>query len=111
MKRLFSKFEKGQGLTEYALILMLVAVVVLVVCALLGPSVNNMLEKIKAEQPKETYLLGEYCNSDSLTCFVMKEKQTPGKNEAPKCPVSQIINDTRFDLKPNTCRFEVETKR
>ena len=34
--------QKGQGLVEYALILVLVAVVVIVVLALLGPAIGNV---------------------------------------------------------------------
>jgi pilus assembly protein Flp/PilA len=39
--------EKGQGLVEYALILVLVAVVVIVVLALLGPAIAKPLGDIK----------------------------------------------------------------
>lgn len=39
---LFSPVEKGQGLVEYALILILVAVAVLVVLALLGPAIGSL---------------------------------------------------------------------
>ena len=38
--------EKGQGLVEYALILVLVAVVVIVILALLGPAIGNVFSKI-----------------------------------------------------------------
>jgi pilus assembly protein Flp/PilA len=38
--------EKGQGLVEYALILVLVAVVVIVILALLGPAVGNIFSNI-----------------------------------------------------------------
>mgnify|MGYP000191622032 CR=1 FL=1 len=43
---LFSPAERGQGLVEYALILILVAVVVLIVLALLGPAIGNMFSNI-----------------------------------------------------------------
>ena len=43
---LFAPKEKGQGLVEYALILVLVAVVVIVVLAVLGPLVANVFESI-----------------------------------------------------------------
>ena len=39
---LFSPKEKGQGLVEYALILVLVAIVVIVILALLGPAIGNV---------------------------------------------------------------------
>ena len=38
--------EKGQGLVEYALILVLVAVVVIVILALLGPYMTNIFTDI-----------------------------------------------------------------
>ena len=43
---LFAPKEKGQGLVEYALILVLVAVVVIVVLALLGPQIANIFGQI-----------------------------------------------------------------
>ena len=43
---LFSPKEKGQGLVEYALILVLVAVVVIVVMQILGPTVGNVFSSI-----------------------------------------------------------------
>jgi pilus assembly protein Flp/PilA len=39
----FLKEEEGQGLIEYALVLVLVAVVVIAVFALLGPYINDWL--------------------------------------------------------------------
>ena len=38
--------EEGQGLVEYALILVLVAIVVLVILALVGPAVGNMFSNV-----------------------------------------------------------------
>jgi pilus assembly protein Flp/PilA len=40
------KDTKGQGLVEYALILVLVAVVVIVILALLGPAIGNVFSNI-----------------------------------------------------------------
>ena len=45
---MFFAKEKGQGLVEYALILVLVAIVVIVVLAILGPSISNIFENIIA---------------------------------------------------------------
>jgi Flp/Fap pilin component. len=42
----FAPKEKGQGLVEYALILVLVAIVVIVVLALLGPIVGRMFSNV-----------------------------------------------------------------
>jgi pilus assembly protein Flp/PilA len=43
---LFAPKEKGQGLVEYALILVLVAVVVIVILALVGPAIGNIFSNI-----------------------------------------------------------------
>lgn len=37
---------KGQGLTEYALILVLVAVVVLAILMVLGPQIGNVFSRV-----------------------------------------------------------------
>jgi len=39
---LFAPKEKGQGLVEYALILVLVAIVVIAILAILGPTIGNV---------------------------------------------------------------------
>lgn len=43
---LISNKEKGQGLVEYALILVLVAMVVIAVLTLLGPQIGNAFSQI-----------------------------------------------------------------
>ena len=43
---LFAPKEKGQGLVEYALFLVLVAVVVIVILALLGPAIGKIFSNI-----------------------------------------------------------------
>ena len=45
---LFSPKEKGQGLVEYALILVLVAIVVIAALTLLGPLVAEIFSDINA---------------------------------------------------------------
>lgn len=40
--------EQGQGLVEYALILVLVAIVVIAILALLGPAIGNVFSNIYA---------------------------------------------------------------
>lgn len=44
--KIFKRTEKGQGLVEYALVLVLVLVVVVVILALLGPTIGNILDNI-----------------------------------------------------------------
>ncbi len=43
---LFAPKEKGQGLVEYALILVLIAVVVIAILVLLGPIIGNVFSEI-----------------------------------------------------------------
>jgi len=43
---LYIPHQEGQGLVEYALILVLVAVVVIVILAILGPSIGNIFSNI-----------------------------------------------------------------
>ncbi|MBI5031269.1 MAG: pilus assembly protein [Chloroflexi bacterium] len=38
--------EEGQGLVEYALILVLVAIVVITILALLGPQIANIFSRV-----------------------------------------------------------------
>lgn len=45
---LFSPKEKGQGLVEYALILVLVAIVVIAALMILGPLIGNVFSKINS---------------------------------------------------------------
>lgn len=43
---LFLEREEGQGLVEYALILVLVAIVVIAILTLLGPQIGNVFSRI-----------------------------------------------------------------
>jgi len=43
---LYAPKEKGQGLVEYALILVLVAVVVIVILSLLGPAIGGVFSDV-----------------------------------------------------------------
>ena len=45
-RMLYAPKERGQGLVEYALILVLIAVVVIVILALLGPAIGNVFSNI-----------------------------------------------------------------
>jgi pilus assembly protein Flp/PilA len=46
---LFSLKEKGQGMVEYALILVLVAVVVIAALSIMGPLVRNVFSTINSK--------------------------------------------------------------
>jgi pilus assembly protein Flp/PilA len=48
MIRKFLNSKKGQGLVEYALILVLVAIVVMIILALLGPAIGNVFSNVVA---------------------------------------------------------------
>jgi pilus assembly protein Flp/PilA len=45
---LFAPKEKGQGLVEYALILVLVAIVVIAALIVLGPMIGNVFSKVNS---------------------------------------------------------------
>ena len=48
--------EKGQGLVEYALILVLIAVVVLAVLLILGPIIGNAFSEVNSELERVSYV-------------------------------------------------------
>ncbi len=41
--------QEGQGLVEYALILVLVAIVVIAILAILGPQIGNIFSRITSQ--------------------------------------------------------------
>lgn len=45
---LFIPRQEGQGLVEYALILVLVAIVVIAILTLLGPALGNVFSSVKS---------------------------------------------------------------
>jgi pilus assembly protein Flp/PilA len=47
----FAPKEKGQGLVEYAIILAFVAIVVIAVMRLLGPTIGNVFSTLNSEIP------------------------------------------------------------
>lgn len=51
MNLMVAKREKGQGFAEYAVILILVAMVVIVALALMGPTIGNMYSSINSAFP------------------------------------------------------------
>ncbi len=60
-----SSAERGQGLVEYALILVLVAVVVIVILALLGPSIRTVFAQVNCEFNTEC----KVCKADANQCM------------------------------------------
>lgn len=48
---LFRVHERGQGFFEYALIILLVALIVIAVVVLLGPFIGNMFTKVNSGFP------------------------------------------------------------
>jgi pilus assembly protein Flp/PilA len=43
---MFKMQKKGQGLVEYALILVLVAIVIIIILSVLGPAIGNVFSQI-----------------------------------------------------------------
>ena len=92
--------EKGQGLVEYALILVLVTVVVLVILALVGPSVNNIFH------PKiERHMLATYCYNDDQVCTKVDSVVS---DKVASCEPTIVYGDQTYDLK--SCNFENRVK-
>lgn len=50
---LFVPREEGQGLTEYAMLLAFIALIVVVILYVLGPAVGNLYSTINANWPGE----------------------------------------------------------
>ncbi|MFN8383835.1 MAG: hypothetical protein U0V02_17995 [Anaerolineales bacterium] len=48
VKKSFNKKEKGQGLVEYALIMVLVGVVVIAVLMVVGPQIGNIFSRVNS---------------------------------------------------------------
>ena len=48
---LFAPSEKGQGLVEYAIILVFVAIVVIIVMRILGPKIGNVFSTVNSSLP------------------------------------------------------------
>jgi pilus assembly protein Flp/PilA len=48
---LFHRKERGQGMVEYALLIVLLAVVIVFMVVVMGTSVSNMYSKIVADFP------------------------------------------------------------
>jgi pilus assembly protein Flp/PilA len=67
---LFAPKEKGQGLVEYALILVLVAVVVIVILALLGPAseISSRILFRRFSTELVQFLQGRLWSQQSLLC-------------------------------------------
>ncbi len=77
MKSSNKKHEKGQGLVEYALILVLVAIVVIGTLTILGPSIGNVFSSINnsitnaggvAEEPAAACAGGIQCTPFGQSC-------------------------------------------
>ncbi len=66
MKKCFDR-QAGQGLVEYSLILVLIAVVIVVIMALLGTRINQMFARIMLEIDYPGEFTGPTVNVTSLT--------------------------------------------
>ena len=71
--------EEGQGLVEYALILVLVAIVVIAILLLLGPVVGNVFSNIT-------------CNLEGESCGIASVPGGGGAPAAPPAPSNPYAN-------------------
>ena len=78
-------FEKGQGLVEYALILILVAIVVIAVLAILGPIIGNVFTDVNSELEDVSYVLRMLQNQflEKPSLFELTPKKQTRKESTP----------------------------
>jgi len=79
---------KGQGLVEYAIILVMVAVVLIAVLALLGPSVGNVFNKIASALDSSTPVEVE---AATPTVIVTATQAEGGEGPPEECYSSLLI--------------------
>lgn len=76
---LTKKGRHGQGLVEYALILVLVAVVVILVLSILGPEINYVYVKIACKlDPDPNFTVINHATGETLTCQQIWGETPPG---------------------------------
>jgi pilus assembly protein Flp/PilA len=49
----FIPVEKGQGMVEYSLIILLIALVAIIIMALIGPQVSNLFSRAYSSLPNK----------------------------------------------------------
>ena len=97
----FPKIQKGQGIKEYIIILALVAAVVLIVLALLGPSIQKVFNSALMENGYQKYQTATYCATDlTKGCFDMR---LPSETSEASCKDAIMVDDNRYILRPETC--------
>lgn len=100
----FPKTQKGQGIKEYVIILAMVAAVVLVVLALVGPSIQKVFNSALKENGFQKYVTASYCAADlTKGCFDMR---LPSETSEARCKDSIMVDDTRYILRPETCMVQ-----
>ena len=103
MYSLFLKHEKGQGLVEYALILVLVAIVVIAVLLILGPIIGNVFSEVNSS------LSTVSTGSGSVLSTPTNVSCTPGHAPAAShsaCTSLMTQNHCRHsDLEHGICRW------
>lgn len=52
---LFSPKETGQGMVEYALIIVMILLIVVAALMILGPTIGNVLSKVNSSLSKVSY--------------------------------------------------------
>ena len=88
-KSLHKKQEKGQGLVEYALILVLVAIVVIAALMILGPIIGNVFSKVNSS------LSGVSAGSAAPVGLGCTAKYADGYATAPGDPNGQCYSPSK----------------
>ena len=89
--------EKGQASFEYALILLLVAIVLTVLAALLGPALVDVISG-KNQQPVANTQVATYC--DESTCLTVETRLgSDDSTEHCTVPLELVYKDTVYQLR------------
>lgn len=108
-RRLSAKLRsRGQGLAEYALILVLVAVVVILIVALLGDQISDLFCGVVQSLDPEGASSIEACAPPVVSCSVLGTGAGTLNVEAVISPDADPVGRVEFFLDGSLVRIEVE---
>ena len=109
-ERLFAQ-EEGQGMVEYALILVLISIVVIVVLGTMGKTVNNVFSNINKglrrlgfppghgggpSRPRGGFVVGSGCVS-AAGCALWTQAGEEHRQDPRECPEADVEEQDAFD--------------
>lgn len=99
IKKSLNKKQKGQGLVEYALIMVLVAVVVIAVLMILGPIIGNVFSKVNSSLSTVSTGGGAAAAPSAINCSsaTAKWNSTVGTTQAAMAAEGWPQSGTTYD--------------